>query len=91
MSELFAKFLKEKQFLCIVSPKIIRSYQQAFNSYQRVLKLATSKGREDQLPTKEILKDFVIGMRGAGLSPVRGKGDKERLLPISVRSPVDWN
>ena len=34
---LFEQFLKEKQFLIGISPKTIRSYQQAFKAYQRVL------------------------------------------------------
>jgi site-specific recombinase XerD len=69
MEKLFADFLKEKQFLNGISLKTIRSYQQAFNAYQRVLRLAAISGREDQLPTKDSLKDFVIGMRESGLSP----------------------
>jgi hypothetical protein len=36
LSELFAKFLKEKQFLANISPKTVRSYQQGDNAYQRV-------------------------------------------------------
>lgn len=75
LEELFANFLKEKEFLSGISPKTIRSYQQAFNAYQRVL----SKSKEinsssdipvsDTKPTKDSLKDFVIGMRESGLSP----------------------
>jgi integrase/recombinase XerD len=68
--ELFERFLKEKTFLTGVSPKTIRSYRQAFNAYQRVLSgedYGTSE--EMKLPTKDTLKDFVIGMREAGLSP----------------------
>jgi integrase/recombinase XerD len=70
MKDLFAQFLKEKEFLAGVSPKTIRSYQQAFNTYQRVLSEHESPtSRTDELPTKDTLKDFVIGMREAGLSP----------------------
>lgn len=66
LSDLFARFLKEKQFLANISPKTVRSYQQALNAYQRVLagRLDTGGG----LPDKDSLKDFVIGMRKGGLS-----------------------
>jgi integrase/recombinase XerD len=68
---LFEQFLKEKQFLIGISPKTIRSYQQAFKAYQRVLSTGgeSSSGEPDTTPTKDTLKDFVIGMREAGLSP----------------------
>ena len=66
--ELFEKFLKEKQFLANISPKTVRSYRQAFNAYQRVLRGSGHSGRDD-VPTKDALKDFVIGMRESGLSP----------------------
>lgn len=76
MEQLFADFLKEKQFLNGVSLKTIRSYKQAFNAYQRVLsklpELSTVTGERDlgnAIPTKDTLKDFVIGMRESGLSP----------------------
>jgi integrase/recombinase XerD len=78
MKDLFATFLKEKQFLNGVSPKTIRSYRQAYNAYQRVLsKVGTSPLHNscipatsvEELPTKDTLKDFVIGMRESGLSP----------------------
>ena len=70
LTDLFARFLKEKQFLANISSKTVRSYQQAFNAYQRVLSGqvgCTSKA--DEIPTKDTLKDFVIGMREFGLSP----------------------
>jgi site-specific recombinase XerD len=65
---LFEQFLKEKQFLIGISPKTIRSYQQAFKAYQRVLS-GNSASDLCALPTKDTLKDFVIGMREVGLSP----------------------
>jgi hypothetical protein len=49
---LFEQFLKEKQFLIGISPKTIRSYQQAFKGYQRVLSGSGSVSRDD-VPTKE--------------------------------------
>lgn len=70
MKELFEKFLTDKRYLCNLSAKTLDSYQQAFNAYQRVLsseRIGSSKAEE--LPTKDTLKDFVIGMREAGLSP----------------------
>jgi integrase/recombinase XerD len=68
MKELFEQFLKEKRYLCNLSPKTLDSYQQAFNAYQRVLN-RNSISDFCALPTKDTLKDFVIGMREAGLSP----------------------
>ena len=59
---LFEQFLKEKQFLIGISPKTIRSYQQALKAYQRVLSGSGHVDRDD-VPTKDTLKDFVIGMR----------------------------
>jgi len=61
--DLFVLFLKEKQFLANISPKTVRSYQQSFNAYRRVL-----NGSGDAIPTKNTLKEFVIGIREAGLS-----------------------
>ena len=85
MKELFEHFLKEKQFLNGVSPKTIRSYQQAFNAFVRVVgevgveptertDLGCSTGSPAPLAvysplSKDTLKDFVIGMRESGLSP----------------------
>jgi len=68
LEDLFEKFLKEKTFLAGVSPKTVRSYKQAFNAYQRVLSGNSAEGL-CALPTKDTLKDFVIGLREAGLSP----------------------
>lgn len=59
MKELFAEFLKEKEFLAGLSKKTLDSYQQAFNCYVRL---------GGGTPTKEGLKDFVIAMRESGLS-----------------------
>lgn len=80
METLFDLFVQEKTYLCNVSPKTIRSYKQAFNAYQRVLS-SSELNRANVTPprgtdtqdrteiTKDTLKDFVIGMREAGLSP----------------------
>lgn len=56
--ELFEQFLKDKTFLCNLSPKTIRSYRQAYDSFCK------HKGEL----TKAGLKNFVINMREAGLS-----------------------
>ena len=70
METFFNLFLKEKQFLNGISLKTIRSYQQAFNAYQRVLsKPNEGNSKADDIPAKDTLKDFVIGMRESGLSP----------------------
>ena len=59
--DLFARSLKEKQFLANISPKTVRSYQQAFNAYQRVLSGQVGRTiQADEVPTKDALKDFVI-------------------------------
>jgi|GEM_PF-6899265 len=91
---LFEQFLKEKQFLIGISPNTTRSYQQAFNAYQRVLSrekdgttpLVRILGVSDELPTKDTLKAFVIGMREAGLSA--------GVVPCLIRHEVlrsDWS
>src|ERR1044072_8612288 len=85
MKDLFEKFLKEKQFLCNISPKTIRSYRQAFTAFTKVVgevgvepteraNLGCSTGSPAPLAvysplSNQTLKDFVIGMREAGLSP----------------------
>ena len=74
MDKLFKTFLQEKQYLCNLSPKTLTSYQQSYDTYQRVLsRLSVSDNActEPGLcpPTKDTLKDFVIGMRESGLSP----------------------
>lgn len=62
MKELFATVLKEKQYMCNLSQKTLSSYQQAFNAYQRVLSQpGLQASSEELLPTKDTLKDFVIG------------------------------
>src|ERR1044072_4155192 len=85
MKDLFEKFLKEKQFLCNISPKTIRSYRQAFTAFTKVVgevgvepteraNLVCSTGSPAPLAvysplSNQTLKDFVIGMRESGLSP----------------------
>lgn len=56
MEQLFKDFLKEKEYLCNLSPKTLISYEQSFKAYKRVVE-------NDCIPTKDILKDFVIGLR----------------------------
>ncbi len=57
--ELFEQFLKDKIFLCNLSPRTIDSYRQAFAAFVK------HKGEL----SKTGLKNFVINMREAGLSP----------------------
>jgi integrase/recombinase XerD len=59
MKDLFEQFLKEKQYLCNLSPKTIDSYRLAFKAFVK------HKGEL----SKDGLRDFVINMREAGLSP----------------------
>jgi len=69
MKGLFNQFLREKEFLAGLSKKTLSSYQQAFNAYQRVLSRAAAPSNcasatnntIEELPTKDTLKDFVIG------------------------------
>jgi site-specific recombinase XerD len=70
ITKLFQTFLQEKRYLSNLSPKTLISYEQSYNTYQRILskpELPTSE--EMNLPTKDTLRDFVIGMRERGLSP----------------------
>ena len=67
MKELFEKFIKEKEFLCGLSPKSLSSYRQAYNAYQRVL--SNTALVSFPLPTKDSLKDFVVKMRESGINP----------------------
>src|SRR5258706_13326262 len=76
MKKLFEQFLQEKRYLANLSPKTLVSYKQSYNTYQRVLgKAASGENSEVNCQTasvsftKDTLKDFVIGMREAGLSP----------------------
>jgi integrase/recombinase XerD len=56
--ELFEQFIKDKIFLCNLSPKTIDSYRLAFKAFVK------HKGELN----KDGLKNFVINMREAGLS-----------------------
>lgn len=70
VTKLFKTFLQEKQYLSNLSPKTLVSYEQSYNTYQRVLsRKKESTSQADELPTKDTLKDFVIGMRESELSP----------------------
>jgi site-specific recombinase XerD len=42
ITKLFKTFLQEKQYLSNLSPKTLTSYEQSFNTYQRVLSEAES-------------------------------------------------
>jgi integrase/recombinase XerD len=59
LMELFEQFLKDKIFLCNLSPRTIDSYRQAYAAFEK------HKGELN----KAGLKNFVINMREAGLSP----------------------
>ena len=59
MKDLLEQFLKDKTFLCNLSPKTLDSYRQAFNAYQRVLsKSLESAGSVSNLPlpTKDTVR-----------------------------------
>lgn len=69
IAKLFKTFLQEKQYLSNLSPKTLVSYEQAFNTYQRVLGGQVGyASKADDIPTKDALRDFVIAMRESGLS-----------------------
>ncbi|MFP5260884.1 MAG: tyrosine-type recombinase/integrase [Blastocatellia bacterium] len=59
LDELFASFLKEKKYLQNVSVWTIDFYKRSYKAYRRVV---------DKDPTKETLKDFVIGLKMSGIS-----------------------
>src|SRR5687768_6760025 len=59
--EVFAQFIKEKIYLANVSPRTVKTYKDALSSYKRLV------GSTE--PTKPVLKDWVIKMSEAGLSP----------------------
>ena len=66
LEDLFEKFLKQKTFIVGVSPKTIRSYQRAFNAYQRVLGKSSASSLDcpkgpDALPTGSVPSGGVWG------------------------------
>jgi len=61
ISELFAQFIKEKRYIANLSERTIRSYER--DVFNRWLKLV------GEMPTKQNLMRFVVGMREQGLSP----------------------
>src|SRR5205085_2262418 len=90
ISELFAQFIKEKRYIANLSERTIRSYEK--DVFNRWLKLV------GEMPTKQNLMRFVAGMRISEclnltlenidwdnlLIKVTGKGNKQRILPISI-------
>lgn len=76
MDKLFAQFLMEKRYLAGLAETTLQFYQYCFNAYQRVLsgeKDGTTSPRRalqasDELPTKDTLKDFVIGLQKSGIT-----------------------
>jgi site-specific recombinase XerD len=57
---MFKDFVKELRYLRNVSPLTIKCYRQAYDRYLKFGKALP--------PTEQSLKDFIIGMRSAGLS-----------------------
>src|ERR1043166_4251067 len=64
---LFEKFLEEKKYLTGVTAKTISTYRSASIAYQRVLG-GSDDSRRDDTPTKDTLKDFIIGLQKSGVS-----------------------
>ena len=60
MEHLFTQFLREKQFLQMVSPKTIQFYKDSWSAYKRFCKEIN----------KEELKNLVIRMVESGMKPV---------------------
>ncbi|MEK6300252.1 MAG: site-specific integrase [Acidobacteriota bacterium] len=60
LDELFKRFVKEKTYLSNVSPKTVRYYQQSYNAFKKAV------GAE--LPTRNLLNDFVVKLRENGMS-----------------------
>lgn len=61
ISTLFDKYKKEKRFVDNLSERTMHCYTQVFDRWEKYV---------GGMPTKENLKDFIIKMREAGLSPV---------------------
>ena len=57
---LFEKFLEEKKYLTGVTPKTVKIYQCANVAYQRIV--------GNEVPTKQFLKDFIIGLQKSGVT-----------------------
>lgn len=75
LKELFAQFLKEKQYLKNVSLKTLKFYRECFRVYVHILK----KDAATSIPTDQTLKNFVIGpgKQASNLRPsIAGEGDQ---------------
>jgi hypothetical protein len=75
--DLFEKFLEEKKYLTGVTPKTVKTYQSANVAYERIVGSKTGKslvtrgvdrGRLTGLPTKQSLKDFIIGLQKSSVT-----------------------
>jgi hypothetical protein len=55
MEHLFAQFIREKQFLDNGSPRTIKAFRDCYPAWKRTV--------GEELPTKENVKEFVIGLR----------------------------
>lgn len=69
IAKLFELYKREKLYVDNLSERTLRCYTQVFNRWEKYI---------GGMPTKQGLKDFVIAMREAGLSPVT--------VNISIRS-----
>lgn len=75
---LFREFIKERTYIKNSAANTLAFYQRSFKTYQRVLNesavcnltASLDRDRAEALPTKHALKDFVTGMREAGMKPV---------------------
>lgn len=76
LDELFKRFVKEKTFLANVSPKTVRFYQQSYRAFKRTV----GDQMSEQLPSRFLLNDFVIGLREKGMSPGESMSTSEGLI-----------
>ena len=61
MNELYAQFLREKQYLCNYSPRYIKLFRWVFNRWDNLV---------GQPPDKQNVKEWVIKLTQSGISPV---------------------
>src|ERR1700730_15580456 len=76
MDSLFERFILEKRYLSNLSENTLEFYRNSYKAYQRVLSKKEGPqvtadspiDSKEELPTKDTLKDFIIGLQKAGTS-----------------------
>ena len=60
MEQVFLQFVREKQFLDNVSERTLKAFRDCYSAWKRTV--------GEQLPTKDNIKEFVIGLRQSGIA-----------------------